>query len=178
MQMSIMSNLILLACSLLLLLQVTYAADGQICGANAGNTSCPLTGDPFAFCCSTNGFCGNSSAYCGTGCQSAFSATGKCTAPAPTAFPLTGNRCGKDPNTLEQFGVCQTSAYCCSPFGYCGIGDEYCVGCQAGKGYCPKQCDINTSFCGPVSKATFVMSLVGLVLSLLAFLRACLPKAG
>lgn len=38
--------------------------DSPMCGAQAGDAICPDN-----YCCSSHGFCGLSSAYCGAGCQ-------------------------------------------------------------------------------------------------------------
>ena len=83
--------------------------------------------------------------------------------------------CGIDPITFVEGGSCNTSAYCCSAFGYCGVGDQYCVGCQQGYGYCPKQCDANTQFCGPAALPTLIISVVGLILSVVGCVMSMLP---
>lgn len=144
------------------------------CGVTADNANCTQLG---YLCCSSAGYCGSDTAHCGSGCQVQY---GNCTDTTSNASNMTAsnsdvNRCGKDPSTQKDFGTCPITSYCCSPFGYCGQGDEFCVGCQKGKGYCPKQCDENSKFCGPGSIATLVLSLFSLVVAVIAAAKAFWP---
>ncbi|KAJ3559300.1 hypothetical protein NM688_g427 [Phlebia brevispora] len=67
---------------------------------------------PNGACCSSTGFCGYGSDYCGTGCLSNCDAKAEC---GPNAAP--GNE------------SCPLSV-CCSQFGFCGTTDEFCgTGC-------------------------------------------------
>ncbi|GFZ09437.1 basic chitinase [Actinidia rufa] len=59
-------------------------AQGEQCGSQAGGKLCPG-----GLCCSRFGFCGTTSDYCGTGCQSQCSATPNPT-PTPTPTPSGG----------------------------------------------------------------------------------------
>ncbi|KAH8801778.1 hypothetical protein F5884DRAFT_904594 [Xylogone sp. PMI_703] len=90
------------------------------CGSAYHNTLC---GDwPQGSCCSSAGYCGNTPAHCGSGCQS-----GPCTAGGDT----TDGTCGVN------FGntVCGNwpQGSCCSSAGYCGNTTAHCGdGCQSG----------------------------------------------
>lgn len=109
--------------------RATYSTDGS-CGAANGGTICDPNSKVYTgSCCSSYGYCGNTAAHCGTGCQSG------CSTPAaptnPTA-PRPDGRCGStvagatcDPN--GPFGGC------CSAYGYCGKAADHCgAGCQSG----------------------------------------------
>ncbi|KAK1696696.1 hypothetical protein QYE76_013393 [Lolium multiflorum] len=92
------------------------AARAQTCGSQAGGATCAN-----CLCCSQFGFCGNTSDYCGAGCQS------QCTGCSPV------QRCG------SQFGGAKcANCLCCSQFGFCGGTAEYCgAGCQSQCSGCP-----------------------------------------
>ncbi|KAJ3065068.1 hypothetical protein HDU98_011535 [Podochytrium sp. JEL0797] len=100
------------------------------CGSNNGGHSC--LGSMWGNCCSVNGWCGSTSAYCGTGCQGAY---GSCTG-GPTNQPTPDATCGSSkPGGYS----CANSIWgsCCSSAGWCGSSDAYCgSGCQAGFGTC------------------------------------------
>lgn len=91
----------------------------------------------FGNCCSTNGFCGTTVAYCSaeSGCQTGF---GACAAPiasiAPPAPVSMDGKCGNGVTCLKSsFGNC------CSTNSYCGSTDDYCAitkGCQDAFGTC------------------------------------------
>ena len=77
-------------------------------------------------CCSKYGYCGTSTAYCGTGCQSEF---GKC---STEDLPKVGEnkKCGAGIATCEE-------GLCCSSKGYCGKTNAHCgTGCQNEFGKC------------------------------------------
>ena len=105
--------------------------DGS-CGSQHGNTICGNW--PSGSCCSVNGFCGNTTAYCGTGCQSGpCSPSGSSTPLAsPTVVAVTTNgSCGSQNGGT----ICGNwpSGACCSVNGYCGNTTAYCgAGCQSG----------------------------------------------
>lgn len=115
------------------LLQFTHAAvpvsKSSRCGARFGLT---CQGSTFGNCCSNQNYCGSSTAYCGTGCQSGY---GSCTAsPAPVAKVSKDGSCG---GSLGY--TCSGSAYgdCCSQHGYCGSTSAYCgAGCKTPFGQC------------------------------------------
>ncbi|KAM0902363.1 hypothetical protein ACQ4PT_019393 [Festuca glaucescens] len=92
------------------------AARAQTCGSQAGGATCAN-----CLCCSQFGFCGNTSEYCGAGCQS------QCSGCSPV------QRCG------SQFGGAKcANCLCCSQFGFCGSTAEYCgAGCQSQCSGCP-----------------------------------------
>ncbi|KAF2856855.1 carbohydrate-binding module family 18 [Plenodomus tracheiphilus IPT5] len=122
--------------------QTQYSTDGK-CGPANGNLLCDPNATGYTgTCCSQYGWCGNTPAHCGDGCQSG---CGKDTpAPAPpkpstaatpaTAAPRDDGRCGKD------FGGASCDAKgayggCCSSYGYCGTTEGHCLvanGCQNG----------------------------------------------
>eukprot|EP00271_Cylindrocystis_brebissonii_P020597 TRINITY_DN688_c0_g2_i6.p1 TRINITY_DN688_c0_g2~~TRINITY_DN688_c0_g2_i6.p1 ORF type:complete len:552 (+),score=32.12 TRINITY_DN688_c0_g2_i6:224-1657(+) len=94
-----------LAASLLLYIS-PVSADNCGSGANCGS-----------LCCSQYGYCGSTSAYCGTGCN-----------PKGGTCPSTG-KCGSGSNC---------GSLCCSQYGYCGSTSAYCgTGCQPSGGTCP-----------------------------------------
>jgi len=113
------------------------------CGSSFG-TRCPGSE-----CCSQYGYCGTTTAHCGTGCQSGF---GRCTSSSNTKsstsnntntntntntngnskYPVsTDDRCG------SSFGTRCPGSECCSQYGYCGTTTAHCgTGCQSGFGRC------------------------------------------
>ncbi|KLU84449.1 hypothetical protein MAPG_03491 [Magnaporthiopsis poae ATCC 64411] len=126
-----------------------------------GNTT-TCAGSAFGDCCSEWYWCGNGPEYCAAGCRSAFgscsgavttsstttttatstrssttrtTSTSTSTAPRPSDVSRDG-RCGEE-NGRQR---CTGSDYgqCCSQFGWCGDGPEYCDSrtCQADWGIC------------------------------------------
>ena len=163
---------------LLLSLQVPLVASQTACGVTHGS-NCT---DPSAPCCSKYSYCGNTPLYCGTSsCQPDYSVSGACgtntsssSAPAPANLAVTPaapgpsstaallGRCGIDPsNRSTNYGKCQFTNYCCSPFGYCGIDEAHCVGCQKDFGYCPAVCD-PAKPCGALGWTTLILSVLSL----------------
>ncbi|KAL8946784.1 MAG: hypothetical protein Q9222_006862, partial [Ikaeria aurantiellina] len=86
--------------------------DGS-CGKDHGNTICGDWTD--GGCCSAGGYCGNTLAYCGNGCQSG---------PCLNNFQTSDGTCGP----LHGNSICGSWAggACCSSSGYCGSGNDYC----------------------------------------------------
>jgi len=141
--------------------QTQYSTDGK-CGPNNGNLLCdPKSTVYTGTCCSPYGWCGNTAAHCGDGCQSG---CGKDTAPAAaspvattptTAGPRDDGRCG------STFGGASCDAKgafggCCSSYGYCGSTDGHCLvanGCQNG---CKDQAAVASTSPGPASVAPAV----------------------
>ena len=77
-------------------------------------------------------------------------------------------RCGINNVTKESYNhKCSIKGHCCSGYGYCDSKPEYCDTCQEGYGYCPVKCDANAAFCGPAPIATFVLALLGALISIL-----------
>ncbi|KAF2793366.1 carbohydrate-binding module family 18 protein, partial [Melanomma pulvis-pyrius CBS 109.77] len=108
---------------------LSISKTGQ-CGAQNGLT---CTGSTFGSCCSQYHYCGSTSAYCGTGCQSRYGNCGSST-PATPAKISTDATCGG----TKGF-TCLKSAFgnCCSQYGYCGKTNAYCgTGCNAKFGTC------------------------------------------
>ncbi|KAL4801183.1 hypothetical protein BDV18DRAFT_149844 [Aspergillus unguis] len=91
--------------------KTTVSQDGT-CG---GGTVCE--GSSFGDCCSTSGFCGNGLDYCGPGnCIS-----GACEA---NNGATTNGTCGPD----WGYTTCSNPNFgsCCSIYGYCGDGTDFC----------------------------------------------------
>lgn len=108
---------------------LSISKTGQ-CGAQNGLT---CKGSTFGSCCSQYHYCGSTSAYCGTGCQSGYGNCGSST-PATPAKISTDGTCGG----TKGF-TCLNSAFgnCCSQHGYCGKTSAYCgTGCNAKFGTC------------------------------------------
>ncbi|ESZ96056.1 chitin binding protein [Sclerotinia borealis F-4128] len=95
-------------------------------GAN-NSFSCDATANTGG-CCSAYGYCGNTTDYCGTGCQTAFgTCSGATVQPSDDSF-----LCG-----ASNGGLSCTGGLCCSTSGYCGNTTDYCdVGCQPTYGVC------------------------------------------
>ena len=86
------------------------------CGVQAGGAMCPN-----GLCCSQFGFCGLGAQYCGVGCQS------QCSSGAPLAAAVKAGECG-----VQAGGAPCHPPNCCSQYGFCGQGPEYCgAGCQS-----------------------------------------------
>ena len=162
----------------LLLSLVPLVASQTLCGVTYGS-NCT---DPSAPCCSNYSYCGSTPSYCGTSsCQPDYSIPGACNAntssatapaPAPTNLAVTPaapgpsstalGRCGIDPsNHSMNNGKCQFTNYCCSAFGYCGVDQAHCVGCQKDFGYCPAVCD-PAKPCGALGWTTLMIAVLAL----------------
>jgi peptidoglycan/xylan/chitin deacetylase (PgdA/CDA1 family) len=120
------------------------------CGGSKGYTC------PSGKCCSQYGWCGSTSSYCGTGCQSAFGICGtiitSSTAPVPnpTALPISpDNSCGSDVGYR-----CSANA-CCSQYGWCGTTSGHCgTGCQNAFGPCGTLPPVTTTTQPPIPSGT------------------------
>ncbi|KAG0615210.1 hypothetical protein M758_5G023400 [Ceratodon purpureus] len=152
------------------ILFLTSVAASQTCGPTALNCSDPTP------CCSNSNSCGNTTVHCGIGCLSQYSAPEACifskensSWPATTIAATTEPRCGIDPNTNHTYDVCEVKDYCCSPYGYCGVGDTHCVGCQKGYGRCPTLCD-PSRLCGGIGIASFTISVFSLFFALVGLI--------
>ncbi|KAL5714681.1 chitinase [Ranunculus cassubicifolius] len=96
--------------SLLLLISLTTLCGvlAQQCGTQSGGAVCAG-----GACCSQYGYCGSTSVYCGTGCQSQCGGN--------------SGRCG-----TQGGGALCGGGVCCSQYGYCGTTAAYCgTGCQS-----------------------------------------------
>ena len=120
--------------STILLGAVVSAATKSPDGSCGGSNGYVCQGTSFGNCCSVNGWCGSSDAYCGNDCQASF---GTCSGVAPDpSFVSPDGTCG-GANSY----TCIRSAFggCCSVNGWCGSTDAYCAvdsGCQGDYGYC------------------------------------------
>lgn len=106
------------------------STDGN-CGSNS-DTDATCLGSTYGDCCSSKGYCGDTSAYCAEGCQLEF---GECNDGSVQTISTTGS-CG---STLTSNVTCLGSTYgdCCSGKGYCGGNSNYCGSeCQSGFGNC------------------------------------------
>ncbi|RDW81617.1 class V chitinase Chi100 [Aspergillus mulundensis] len=104
-----------------------------LCGAANGAQTCPGASGSFGACCSRSGYCGDTAAYCGTGCQAAFGACSPATGPPVSVDGLCSQM--SDPVGAG----CEGSGFgdCCSEYGYCGASNAYCgMGCQGAFGSC------------------------------------------
>ncbi|KAF2746692.1 carbohydrate-binding module family 18 protein, partial [Sporormia fimetaria CBS 119925] len=138
--------------------------DGS-CGGSRGAT---CLNSAFGNCCSQYGYCGRTSAYCGTGCQKRF---------APTTKISTNGKCGPGVTCLgSKFG------YCCSEYGYCGRTKEYCnSGCQKAFGSCTQLSagDISTNArCGGTDGYTCLGSVFGDCCSQYGYCGSSTPYCG
>ncbi|KAF2143645.1 carbohydrate-binding module family 18 protein [Aplosporella prunicola CBS 121167] len=100
-------------------------------GTCGGENGYDCTSSGFGDCCSSSGYCGDSTAFCAQGCQSAFSAS--C---LTTNIPTLNGACGAKKGGY----ICAGGRYegqCCSSDGFCGSSFIYCgTGCQTGFGKC------------------------------------------
>jgi len=95
--------------------------DGS-CGPAFNNYICTPN---FGNCCSASGWCGNSGAYCGAGCQGSYSSAGAC---LTSGIPSVDGTCGGTNGYTCTGG--EFNGQCCSPYGYCGSTTAHCEGCQ------------------------------------------------
>ncbi|OTA80188.1 carbohydrate esterase family 4 protein [Hypoxylon sp. CO27-5] len=106
-------------------------------GAGTAGLTCPDN-----LCCSQNGYCGNTTDYCSTGCQTQF---GICSGSGGDGNEGSGDdgdgeispdlTCGTT-GAGEHGYICPTGM-CCSQYGYCGNSTDYCeYGCQSAFGMC------------------------------------------
>lgn len=159
-----MAKMIIQVICIILFLASSVASQTFIsCGPTALNCSAPTP------CCSDSNSCGNTTVHCGVGCLSQYSAPGACISSEEssraTTIAASEPRCGIDPTSGKNFGSCKTPDYCCSPFGYCGVGENHCVGCQKDFGRCPLLCD-GSQLCGAYGKATFALSVISIAIAL------------
>ncbi|KAF1967693.1 hypothetical protein BU23DRAFT_442129, partial [Bimuria novae-zelandiae CBS 107.79] len=107
-------------------------------------------------CCSKLGYCGSTSAFCGTGCQKGFgdcnssvsstliisivSNSSVSSAQASSSSAVTNAKVSTDGSCGGANGfTCLGSAFgnCCSEYRWCGSADIYCgTGCNAAFGSC------------------------------------------
>ncbi|TKY58345.1 Endochitinase protein [Spatholobus suberectus] len=81
-----MGNMKLCSLMLCLLLALLLGATAEQCGRQAGGALCPN-----GLCCSQYGWCGNTDAYCGAGCQSQCKPGSTPTPTTPTPTPSGGD---------------------------------------------------------------------------------------
>ncbi|KAK2761268.1 hypothetical protein FQN54_001790 [Arachnomyces sp. PD_36] len=105
---------------------VAISKDGNCGLINDIPTTC--LGSSEGNCCSYKGFCGNSTSYCGNGCQSDYGTCGD-------SNISTDGSCGGGPDGLSCIGFKDGS--CCSAKGFCGRTMAHCgTGCQLEFGEC------------------------------------------
>lgn len=106
---------------------LVVSEDGN-CGATSNQT---CLNSVFGNCCSSKGYCGSTTDYCGAGCQSDF---GDCS--TNSSYISANGNCGAtDPD--HQICIGSTFGSCCSEKGFCGSTSAYCgTGCQSDYGTC------------------------------------------
>jgi hypothetical protein len=126
----------------------TTASKVSTDGTCAGTGKMTCVGSTFGNCCSQNGWCGATSDYCGTGCQTGFGTCGSASAskaanPAttkPAATSAAAKKVSTDGSCAGTGGfTCKGSSFgnCCSQYGWCGSTTGHCTsGCQSGFGTC------------------------------------------
>ncbi|KAJ1326026.1 Chitin recognition protein [Microdochium nivale] len=132
--------------------QTGVVTEDGTCGAANDWVCSPVWGA----CCSKDGKCGRSTAFCGTGCQSKY---GNCNAPTKPppgpGDPSPDGSCGG----TKQFN-CTGATYgaCCSSSGFCGDTAGHCsigTGCQSLFGTCKEDVGNVTldGHCGPITSS-------------------------
>lgn len=104
------------------------------------------------------GYCGVGTEYC-TGTSSAPVSTAPVVAPAISSGPCGSGQIGN--------GKCDVSSECCSVYGYCGIGTEYCTGTSQAPVTNAPNSRAPANGTGPTSSsgtAAFLVSIVTVVL--------------
>ncbi|WYZ40736.1 hypothetical protein EsH8_IV_001077 [Colletotrichum jinshuiense] len=99
------------------------------CGGTGGFN---CLGSNFGDCCSPYNYCGNTTAHCDTGCQSAY---GRCSGTGVNVNVSLNGKCG----AASDGDTCAGSGFgnCCSEFGWCGSTSAFCgTGCQSRYGSC------------------------------------------
>ncbi|SPO07003.1 uncharacterized protein DNG_09697 [Cephalotrichum gorgonifer] len=101
--------------------------DGNCGIVHGSDTPTTCLGSDFGDCCSRLGFCGNTTSYCGGGCQPDYGTCGD-------SSISTDGSCGGSKG-LTCLG--SEEGDCCSEKGFCGETSVYCgAGCQSAFGYC------------------------------------------
>lgn len=168
--------LLAVLCSVSVFGQTQESPDPPNCGpASSGNLTCSGQEDP---CCSKWGHCGRTSLHCAAAtCLPGYGSCNLATGPATIVTTQNEHRlCGYSPSSGNITDMRCPDSACCSIYGWCGYGDQYCKGCQANYGYCPKVCDANSAFCGPGSIATCVLAVLSLVAAIVAAVKAFMAK--
>lgn len=119
----------------------------------------------FEDCCSSSGFCGKTTDFCGAGCQ-----------PTSETCSTTSNisidgACGKNGKTCK----CSTFGDCCSSSGFCGKTTDFRrAGCQTTFGTCSSGSGIISTdgACGTKNSKTCVGSRFGNCCSSSGFCRS------
>ncbi|KAF6825584.1 Chitin deacetylase-like protein 9 [Colletotrichum musicola] len=124
--------------------------DGSCGGTNRYN--CQGTG--YGDCCSTWGFCGNTTDHCDSGCQGSF---GRCSSATVNLNVSLDGKCGSNNGGAS----CSGSVYgnCCSQWGFCGSSTVHCgTGCQSGFGTCGMSTEVNGAGSTTSQPASSVLS--------------------
>ena len=96
---------------------------GTCGGGNRGDGICPFRG----YCCSSWGWCGTTDDYCDDDSNVPTPSTVEAAPPAPT-ISIEAGMCGAQD---VGDGLCPGENMCCSDFGYCGAGENYCFSTRA-----------------------------------------------
>mmetsp|Transcript_26890 Transcript_26890/g.64535 ORF Transcript_26890/g.64535 Transcript_26890/m.64535 type:complete len:846 (+) Transcript_26890:343-2880(+) len=94
------------------------ATTGTCSDGKRGDGSCPFAG----FCCSKWGYCGTTAEYC----EDDSIAPTPSIVPGVPAAPTYSVDAGQCANGNEGDGFCPEKSLCCSDWGYCGSGEQYC----------------------------------------------------
>ena len=92
---------------------------GTCGGGDRGDGVCPYAG----YCCSEWGYCGTTSEYCAEGTNNVPTPSVVDGAPPAPTSAIEAGQCAVG-DTGD--GFCFEENHCCSEYGYCGTGEEYC----------------------------------------------------
>ncbi|TKW50087.1 Chitin deacetylase [Colletotrichum tanaceti] len=129
---------------------LAVSRDGS-CGATGAKT---CQGSVFGNCCSKNGWCGSTAAYCGTGCQSKYGTCGSQSSSSSVGSGTASNTRSSAPSsgtgtrsaTGSSSAPSSTSTRPVSTDGQCGVGKgRQCTGSAFGN------CCSQYNFCGSTS---------------------------
>ncbi|KAH3941820.1 hypothetical protein HBI56_237000 [Parastagonospora nodorum] len=123
------------------------------CGSLQGHLTCKES--VFGRCCSRYGWCGDTTGYCGVGCQSGYGACTPSSSP-PKSSVSTDGRCGRNGKTCHGSGF----GSCCSSKDWCGGSPSHCgVGCKSSFGACSHVAStLRTSFRSSTSASSPISS--------------------
>ncbi|KAL9190947.1 hypothetical protein ACHAXT_000653 [Thalassiosira profunda] len=142
--------------ALLLLISAASIGGGSAQYCNCGSLDCaedPCPPGYEGWCCSQYGYCGNTDTHCGDDCCSGCPGGvpgANCplvgppspttpppqpapSTPPPVAQPTGGEPCSADPLVA---GPCPDPSHCCSIYGYCDYGADWCAPGNCADGPC------------------------------------------
>lgn len=101
---------------------------------------CPFAG----YCCSKWGYCGTTAEYCEDDSVAPAPSPVDGSPAAPT-YSIEAGQCAKG-DVGDDF--CPDENHCCSEYGYCGSGEQYCYTTTINEGDCDGGCDEEIGTCG------------------------------